>query len=467
MFTAKKAGGAKKKKKIVVKKKKKSGGKSKHEKKEADDTESVTKAADDSVERNDDSDGDYSDIDDEGADGYKPGGYHRVAIGDKFKSGRYTVVKKLGWGHFSTVWLVHDKTPRSEALRFVALKIQKSADHYREAAYDEIKLLNCVSDAAVSVASGRYSSDPCVVELLDHFEHIGQYGRHVCMIFEVLGENLLSLIKKYNYRGIPIGIVKNITRQMLVGLDFLHRKCQIIHTDLKPENILISTSTVIAPSGAELSAILNGECKDSKSEIDPKMLTADQKKKLKKKNKKKRQNAKKAGLISNEYLCDSTSTSLADQLQEMKLMESASEPMGYRTNAVSLLAQVKASNSISSVATSEAFPFDESLREPPIVHIDEGSVIWLQKALFTDINFNSNASTSGRRTSASSSGFTQKVEIRSLPFESWESPGEDFYSKLTMVFIYFKSHTIYIVRIIFNITVSSDNFCAKGVFLFW
>lgn len=27
-------------------------------------------------------------------------------IGEKYHAGRYTVLKKLGWGHFSTVWLV-------------------------------------------------------------------------------------------------------------------------------------------------------------------------------------------------------------------------------------------------------------------------------------------------------------------------------------------------------------------------
>ena len=36
------------------------------------------------------------------------------------------------------------------------------------------------------------------------------------MVFEVLGENLLELIMKYDYKGIPIPIVKSITRQVLV-----------------------------------------------------------------------------------------------------------------------------------------------------------------------------------------------------------------------------------------------------------
>ena len=60
------------------------------------------------------------------------------------------------------------------------------------------------------------------------------------MAFEVLGKNLLSLIKKHDYEGIPIPIVREITRQVLMGLDYLHRICNIIHTDLKPENVVFS-----------------------------------------------------------------------------------------------------------------------------------------------------------------------------------------------------------------------------------
>ena len=36
------------------------------------------------------------------------GGYHPVQIGDLFR-GRYRVLKKLGWGHFSTVWFALDE----------------------------------------------------------------------------------------------------------------------------------------------------------------------------------------------------------------------------------------------------------------------------------------------------------------------------------------------------------------------
>jgi hypothetical protein len=65
--------------------------------------------------------------DEEQPAGYNSGGYMVVRVGDTFKEGRYTVLRKLGytpslffcpspqtlisfvrWGHFSTVWLVKD-----------------------------------------------------------------------------------------------------------------------------------------------------------------------------------------------------------------------------------------------------------------------------------------------------------------------------------------------------------------------
>ncbi|XWS66769.1 hypothetical protein CRYUN_Cryun05aG0229000 [Craigia yunnanensis] len=171
--------------------------------------------------------GDYT-SEDEGTEDYRRGGYHAVRIGDTFKNGRYVVQSKLGWGHFSTVWLARD----TQLSRYVALKVQKSAQHYTEAAMDEITILQQIAD-------GDKEDKKCVVKLLDHFKHSGPNGQHVCMVFEYLGDNLLTLIKYSDYRGMPIHMVKEICFHVLVGLDYLHRELSIIHTDLKPENILL------------------------------------------------------------------------------------------------------------------------------------------------------------------------------------------------------------------------------------
>lgn len=34
-------------------------------------------------------------------------------------------------------------------------------------------------------------------------------------------------------------LARKLARQCLIGLDYLHRKCKIIHTDFKPENVVI------------------------------------------------------------------------------------------------------------------------------------------------------------------------------------------------------------------------------------
>eukprot|EP00933_Yihiella_yeosuensis_P019794 TRINITY_DN15992_c0_g1_i1.p1 TRINITY_DN15992_c0_g1~~TRINITY_DN15992_c0_g1_i1.p1 ORF type:complete len:619 (+),score=147.52 TRINITY_DN15992_c0_g1_i1:139-1995(+) len=189
---------------------------------------------------------DYTESDDEGADGYRKGGYHVVTVGEVY-NGRYRVIAKLGWGHFSTVWLCLDMS----TYRHVAMKVQKSAQHYSEAAFDEIELL---SEAAKKRHTESWShsvktaySDIVpevpftgVVELVDYFEHCGPHGKHVCMVFETMGPNVLALIKRYNFKGIPLDIVRTVAAHTLVGLDYLHRICGIIHTDLKPENVLVS-----------------------------------------------------------------------------------------------------------------------------------------------------------------------------------------------------------------------------------
>eukprot|EP00569_Conticribra_weissflogii_P007842 CAMPEP_0171342918 /NCGR_PEP_ID=MMETSP0878-20121228/15707_1 /TAXON_ID=67004 /ORGANISM="Thalassiosira weissflogii, Strain CCMP1336" /LENGTH=1114 /DNA_ID=CAMNT_0011845721 /DNA_START=777 /DNA_END=4121 /DNA_ORIENTATION=- len=268
---------------------------------------------------------DYTDDEDEGEDGYKPGGYHPVKVGEVYNQ-RYVVIKKLGWGHFSTVWMVKDrrlvasKTSGGAAQpQFFALKVQKSAEHYTEAAMDEVELLDCIAQErkrceATLVSQGPISRDSDgiraidnvdhsrhVATLHDSFFHNGPHGRHMSMVFSMLGCNLLSVIKAFNYRGIPIPAVKRMIKGVCKGLDFLHRRCQIIHTDLKPENILLQFPDQIYPP----SMIEDGETGDEHAETDPQQegmsieemeaaiknpkTSADERKRLKKRLKKKRQ----------------------------------------------------------------------------------------------------------------------------------------------------------------------------------
>lgn len=106
----------------------------------------------------------------------------------------------------------------------------------------------------VVTSSPSHAGRHHVVGLVDNFRHSGPNGSHVCMVFEVLGENLLGLIKRYQHRGVPQPIVKQIAKQVLLGLDYLHNECRIIHTDLKPENVLICIEDVESVVQAELAS---------------------------------------------------------------------------------------------------------------------------------------------------------------------------------------------------------------------
>ncbi|KAK9135646.1 hypothetical protein Syun_014976 [Stephania yunnanensis] len=188
------------------------------------------------------------DEEEEGREDYRKGGYHAVRVGDRFSGGRYVAQRKLGWGHFSTVWLAFD----TRFNKFVALKIQRSAAQFADAVKHEIEVLT-------AIAARDPSNSRCIVRMIDNFKHIGPNGQHFCVVLEFLGDNLLRLIRYNRNKGLPLNKVREISRCILVGLDYLHREVGVIHTDLKPENVLL-VSTIDPskdPVRSEASPILD------------------------------------------------------------------------------------------------------------------------------------------------------------------------------------------------------------------
>ncbi|KAM7198549.1 hypothetical protein V8F33_005055 [Rhypophila sp. PSN 637] len=116
----------------------------------------------------------------EGRDSYRPGGFHPVYIGDVYAE-RYKVLSKIGYGVYSTVWLVRDLTkPRSffrEGAKhtFHALKIL-SAESYAEdhRIYEREILKHLRDDGDKSELGYAY-----ICHLVDDFEHQGPNGTHL------------------------------------------------------------------------------------------------------------------------------------------------------------------------------------------------------------------------------------------------------------------------------------------------
>ncbi|KAK9758714.1 Protein kinase domain [Popillia japonica] len=171
-------------------------------------------------------------VEQECATEYCFGGYKSTEIGEVLGN-RYEVIRKLGFGHFSTVWLCKDKEVTCSDM-YSAVKIVKAAEMFNCVAQDEIKLLRCIKSADPNHPGYKH-----IIQMLDFFQEHSLNGYHTCISFELMGPSLLHLLVQSDYHGIHLPGVRIILKQLLQGLVYLHNVCRIIHTDIKPENILI------------------------------------------------------------------------------------------------------------------------------------------------------------------------------------------------------------------------------------
>jgi len=100
---------------------------------------------------------------------------------------------------------------------FTILQIVKSSEDCTETALDEIKLLKCVREGDTS---DPYRSR--IVTLLDDFTLTGINGKHVCMVFEVQGHNLLKILSHSRFKGLPLTQVRLISQHVYVYIDSIN-----------------------------------------------------------------------------------------------------------------------------------------------------------------------------------------------------------------------------------------------------
>jgi len=171
---------------------------------------------------------------------FEEGGLCILNVNDKIK--KYSVIKILGEGSYSSVWKVSLNEKK------YAIKITKSDKSDEEIGQNEIKILK------------KLGKSPYIINMEDSFifkNSNNNNAKHLCMIIDLMGCDLHILKRLFKYtdgdsedsesdgssivRCLPHCLSKKITYQILDGLKHIHSK-NIIHTDIKLDNILIQNS---------------------------------------------------------------------------------------------------------------------------------------------------------------------------------------------------------------------------------
>lgn len=159
-------------------------------------------------------------------DGYRPGGFHPMAIEDLLHD-RYLVVHKLGFGAYSTTWLARDQT----ACRYVAIKVALAASDSHESI-----ILHHLggADLGYEVHPGKAIIPP----LMDEFVLNGPNGRHRCFVTVPAGMSIDEAQDASCIRLFQLPVARAIAAQLIQAVAFLHSR-GVVRGDLHPGNILL------------------------------------------------------------------------------------------------------------------------------------------------------------------------------------------------------------------------------------
>ncbi|XP_046401485.1 dual specificity tyrosine-phosphorylation-regulated kinase 4-like isoform X2 [Ischnura elegans] len=151
---------------------------------------------------------------------------------------RYEILEVIGKGSFGQVIKALDHKTN----KHVAIKIIRNKKRFHHQALIEVRILDHL----------RKKDKDCshnVVHMTEYF----YFRNHLCISFELMSLNLYELIKKNNYQGFSLGLIRRFAQSLAQCLLLLYQE-KIIHCDLKPENVLLrrrgSTSIKVIDFGS-------------------------------------------------------------------------------------------------------------------------------------------------------------------------------------------------------------------------
>ena len=106
----------------------------------------------------------------------------------------------------------------------MALKIAVSDCNDKDAVRHELNISRRLDTNA------SHPGFPFVRTVCDNFELTGSDGTHLCLVYEPMRESLWIFQKRFRDGKLPPAVLKVYVKVLLLGLDYLHSVCHIIHT---------------------------------------------------------------------------------------------------------------------------------------------------------------------------------------------------------------------------------------------
>ena len=154
-------------------------------------------------------------------------GYLQINFGETVCDGRYTILRKLGWGQQASIWLVLDSTDQKYyAMKALTGWCTARQTHWELDAYQALASLGPV---------------PHMLHLKHHWIEPGRgsAGDHLCLVTQLLGGDLAHLTAQDTREErwcFALNESKHLLRHVLLSISVLHSR-GIMHGDIKVGNI--------------------------------------------------------------------------------------------------------------------------------------------------------------------------------------------------------------------------------------